>query len=101
MSKSKFKSIPARQRDTKAIDAFAGGADVKANNDSEKRPAAVKTRKEGFYTTLHSEYKERIQALAYFLRISQREVIETALDQTYPSTTKEVKEAKEKYLKSL
>jgi hypothetical protein len=100
MSNSKFKSIPRRSRDTHAIEAFAGGADVKANDDSEKRPAATKTKMQGFYTTLHPEYKERIQALAYFLRISQREVIEKALDQAYPSTAQQSKEAKEQYRKS-
>ncbi|MCC5942438.1 MAG: hypothetical protein JJU37_12935 [Balneolaceae bacterium] len=100
MSKNKFKPIPKRSRDSEAIEAFAGGADVKANEESEKRPVESKTKKEGFYTTLDPEYKERIQALAYFLRLSQREVIEKALDQKYPLSSSEVKDAKKQYRKS-
>lgn len=97
MSKNKFKSIPKRTRDTKAIDDFAGGADVRANQESKKRPEKKSQKKEGFYTTLHPAYKEQIQALAFYLRISQREVVEQALKKSFPPNSDTVQEALSKY----
>jgi hypothetical protein len=100
MENKKFKSIPRRKRDEKAIDSFVSGADVKANSDSSRREAAPKKKsgkKEGFYTTLQSEHKERIQALAYYLRISQREVIERALKESFPEKSDTVQKALEEY----
>ena len=82
MSKKGFRKD--RKRDEKAIDNFAEGADVSTNteNVSQEEKEEKKTQ-EPFYTTLQPKYKEFIQALAYYDRISQREVVERALSGHY------------------
>lgn len=99
METKKFKSIPKRKRDPGAIDSFVSGADVQSNSASKKRePTPPKKEKmEGFYTNLQPSYKEQIQALAYYLRISQREVVERALADSFPAKSETVQNALEAF----
>ena len=78
MSKKGFRQ--PRKRDEKAIDNFAEGADVSTNTENVgQEEKEEKQTQEPFYTTLQPRYKKIIQAVAYYDRISQREVVEQAL----------------------
>lgn len=81
MSKKGFRQ--PRKRDNKAIDDFAEGADVSTNTENVSQQKEEKQTQEPFYTTLQPQYKKLIQAVAYYDRISQREVVERALSGHY------------------
>lgn len=81
MSKKGFRQ--PRKRDNKAIDDFAEGADVSTNTENVSQEKEEKQTQEPFYTTLQPQYKKLIQAVAYYDRISQREVVERALSGHY------------------
>lgn len=81
MSKKGFRQ--PRKRDDKAIDNFVEGADVSTNTENVVQEEEEKQTQEPFYTTLQPRYKKIIQSVAYYDRISQREVVEKALDGHY------------------
>src|SRR5699024_1292903 len=97
MSKKGFRK--QRKRDQKAVDQFAEGADVSTNTENTQSQEAPKEdhTQQPFYTTLQPQFKEIIQAAAYYERISQREVVEQALQSHYSDKQTELQEALEAY----
>jgi Leu/Phe-tRNA-protein transferase len=94
MSKKGFRK--PRKRDSESIDNFAEGADVHTNVKTSKKQKKEQTQ-QPFYTTLQPQFKELIQAVAYYERISQREVVEQALSTYYFDRTQKLREAIEAY----
>lgn len=97
MSKKGFRE--PRKRDQEAVDQFAEGADVSTNTENMESQEAPKEEptQQPFYTTLQPQFKEIIQAAAYYERISQREVVEQALESFYSDKQQQLKEALESY----
>lgn len=103
MSKKGFRQ--PRKKDQKAVEQFADGADMRSNNQtsdqesSNKEGGGKEASQQAFYTTLQPQFKEIIQAIAYYERISQREVVEQALDVYYKDKQQKLKQALEVYRK--
>jgi hypothetical protein len=94
MSKKGFRK-PCK-RDSESIDNFAEGADVHTNVNTSKKQKKEQTQ-QPFYTTLQPQFKELIQAVAYYERISQREVVERAISAYYLSRPEKLNKAMEAY----
>jgi hypothetical protein len=92
---SAFKNRP--KRDQKKADEFAEGADVSTNTENVSQEAEKEQTQEPFYTTLQPQFKEMIQAVAYYDRISQREVVEQALGAYYSDKEGELQKALDAY----
>ncbi|SMO94372.1 hypothetical protein [Fodinibius sediminis] len=100
MSKKGFRN--PRKRDQEAVDQFAEGADVSTNTENTKSQEAPEEEhtQQPFYTTLQPQFKEIIQAAAYYERISQREVVEQALESYYSDKQQKLQKALEAYRES-
>lgn len=97
MSKTGFRK--PRKRNQKAIDDFAEMADMCTSVETTKAQEASKKEQtqQPFYTTLQPQFKEIIQAVAYYERISQREVVERAISAYYLSRPEKLNKAMEAY----
>ncbi|HLR00003.1 MAG TPA: hypothetical protein VK102_06465 [Sphingobacterium sp.] len=100
MSKKGFRK--PRERNQEAVDEFVGGADVSTNTENTQSQEAPEEdrNQQPFYTTLQPEFKEIIQAAAYYERVSQREVVEQALQSYYSDREQELQDALEAYRKT-
>lgn len=79
---SKFKKPPSKQ-----VDNFINNAAMSTSRKSKNENLQTMT------TRIQSDYLEKLKALAYFSRTSQREVIEAALDGYFENHKKELSEA--------
>jgi arylsulfatase A-like enzyme len=95
MSKKGFRK--PRRKNQKAIEQFANGADVSTNVPKNQKTSQKESSQQPFYTTLQPQFKEIIQAAAYYERISQREVVEQALKVYYSDKQQKLQEALDAY----
>lgn len=99
MSDSGFKK--QRKKDTEAMEQFVEGADMQSNvsDSSDSTSSEEEEVQQPFYTTLQPRFKEMIQAVAYYERISQREVVERALESYYQDNQQQLQNALDVYRK--
>lgn len=97
MSEKGFRN--PRKKNPEAIEQFAERADVRSNttNATNRDSSEENPTQQPFYTTLHPRFKEIIQAMAYYERISQREVVEQALKDYYGNNQQKLQKALEVY----
>lgn len=83
------------------MERFVEGADMQSNAKklSDQEPPEEDVNQQPFYTTLNPRFKEIIQAMAYYERISQREVVEQALDGYYGDDQQKLQKALKVYRK--
>ena len=83
---TKFKKRPGKQAET-----FISGAGTKAGD---KKPGNLET----LTIRIRPEYLERLRALSYLKRnVSQRDVVETALDQYFRDHKADLERAEKLY----
>lgn len=92
---------PRKKIDIDKLEEFAdgargGGANVKT--ETGKKPKKKKKKElDRFHMAIDPAIKEAIQALAWYDRVSQREIVEEAFLKVFPLKSDQVTEALEKY----
>lgn len=95
-SENPRKNIDIDKLEEFASGARGGGANVKA--DADKKPKKKKKKElDRFHMAIDPAIKEAIQALAWYDRVSQREIVEEAFLKVFPLKSDKVTEALEKY----
>ena len=93
---------PRKNIDIDKLEEFASGArggGANVEKSAGKKPKKKKKKKEldRFHMAIDPAIKEAIQALAWYDRVSQREIVEEAFLKVFPLKSDKVTEALEKY----
>ena len=85
-----------KKRPTK-VDEFIEGASYDSGSERGRPPKPEDEKYKPFTTRLTPEMWEKLRAYAWYKRTSQREVVESALDELFDGRQDEVREAVQKY----